>query len=231
MSLIKASQVFAFVLGLLCIVASPSIAQDAVKETKAEVTEVAAEKAADHSDSHGHGAHPTGANMSDVGEDPSEWRTEKAIATFIVFLLLLAGLYGAAWKPISEGLEKREKSIAGNIAAAEKASKEASDKLAQYEAKLAAAAQEATQIVAEARRDAEAAGQRLINEAQEEASRQRARALDEIEAAKRVALGELAERSTEVAMTLAQRIVGREVRAEDHQGFIQDMLAKLPSKN
>ncbi len=182
----------------------------------------------------GHNSHeidPTHANMTDVGEDPAEWRSEKAIATLIVFGLLLLGLTAFAWKPIAEGLEKREKSIAANIANAEKASKDAAAKLVEYEAKLAAAAQEAQQIVADARKDAEAAGQRLLTSAQEEAARQRDRAVADIESAKRVALNELAQQSTEVAMTLAQRIVGREVKAGDHQGMIQDMLKQLPSKN
>ena len=174
---------------------------------------------------------PTHSNMTDVGEDPAEWRSEKAIATLIVFGLLLLGLTAVAWKPIAEGLEKRERSIAANIRNAEQASKDAAAKLVEYEAKLAAAAQEAQRIVAEARKDAEVAGQHLLTSAQEEAARQRDRAVADIESAKRVALNELAQQSTEVAMTLAQRIVGREVKASDHQGMIQDMLKQLPSNN
>jgi len=178
-----------------------------------------------------HEIDPTHSNMTDVGEDPAEWRSEKAIATLIVFGLLLMGLTTFAWKPIAAGLEKRERSIAANIKNAEQAAKDAAAKLVEYEAKLAAAAQEAQQIVADARKDAEAAGQRLLASAQEEAARQRDRAVADIESAKRVALNELAQQSTEVAMTLAQRIVGREVKAADHQGMIQDMLKQLPSKN
>ena len=86
-------------------------------------------------------------------------------------------------------------------------------------------------MIAEARKDAEAAGQKLVAAAQEEAARQRDRAIADIEAAKRIALSELATQSTDVAMSLAQRVVGREVRAEDHQGLIQEMLGKLPSNN
>jgi len=193
-----------------------------------------AEKADAKRDDHDHAKHeidPTHANMTDEGESPAEWRSEKAIATLIVFGLLLLGLTTFAWKPIAEGLEKRERSIAANIRNAEQAAKDAAAKLVQYEAKLAAAAQEAQQIVADARKDAEAAGQRLLASAQEEAARQRDRAVAEIESAKRVALNELAQQSTEVAMTLAQRIVGREVKAGDHQGMIQDMLKQLPSNN
>jgi F-type H+-transporting ATPase subunit b len=178
-----------------------------------------------------HTKDPTTGNMTDMAEDPSEWRSEKAIATLIVFGCLLGGLMLVAWKPIKDGLDKREQMIADNIANAEKSSQVALAKLKEYEAKLTSANSEAQQILTDARKDAEATGQRLIAAAQEEAARQRERAVAEIESAKTVALNELAQKSTDVAMTLAGRIIGREVRADDHQSMIQEMLAKLPSKN
>jgi F-type H+-transporting ATPase subunit b len=202
------------------------------QEPKAEVSgaaEVAHDKA-EHSQGEHH-IDPANSNLSDSGPDPAEWRSEMSIATAIVFGVLLFFLTAYAWRPIAEGLEKREKSIAMNIKSAEDAALSAAAKLAEYEKKLAEAAQEAQRIVAEARKDAETAGQRLLATAQEEASRQRERAVAEIDSAKRVALNELAQQSTEVAVTLAQRIVGREVKANDHQGLIQDMLGKMPSKN
>ncbi|MBX3423794.1 MAG: F0F1 ATP synthase subunit B [Pirellulaceae bacterium] len=193
-----------------------------------------------HSGDHGHGSgqaaghddhDPTHVNMTDQAEDPSEWRSEMAIASLIVFGCLLAVLSAFAWKPISEGLDRREKSIANHLANAEKASQDAMAKLREYEAKLSLASSEAQQMLSDARKDAEATGQRLISSAQEEAARHRERAVAEIESAKTIALGELAQRSTDIAMSLAGRIIGREVKAADHQSLIQEMLSKLPSKN
>ena len=210
--------------------ASPAAEVSSASEVKAPADEKHAE--AGHDDKgHGHEIDPTHSNMTDAGEDPAEWRADKAIATVVVFAVLLGLLTAFAWKPIAAGLEKREKTILANIKNAEQAAKDAAAKLVEYEAKLSAAAQEAQQILADARKDAETAGQRLLTAAQEEATRQRERAVSEIDAAKRVALNELAERSTDVAMTLASRIVGREVKSGDHQGMIQDMLKQLPSKN
>ena len=183
----------------------------------------------------GHGGHeigdPTHGDASDLLYEAVDFREDMAIFTAIVFLLLVVGLYLAAWKPIMEGLEKREHTIVGNIQAAERANAEAQNLLKQYEAKLAAASEEATRMVASARKDAEAAGERIVAAAQEEAARQRERTIADIDSAKRAALSELASKSTDVAMTLAQRIVGREVKAADHQNLIQDMLAQLPSQN
>ncbi len=199
--------------------------------TSGRVSMAADEKGA--ADAHGHAAvaDPTHADASNQLYKAVDFREDMAIFTAVVFLLLLVGLYFAAWKPIMEGLEKREHTIAGNIKAAEQANADAQAKLKEYESRLAAASEEATRIVAEARKGAEAAATRIEAEAQDEAARIRERSVAEIDAAKRVALGELAAKSTDVAMALATRIVGREVKAADHQKLIQDMLAQLPSKN
>lgn len=241
-------------LAMACFVCSSVVAQDEAKTATAEVESVDAETPAEEAstsateevphDAAGtepghegddHEEHvdldPTHGNLSDPSYKVVDFRTDMAFFSAIVFLLLLAGLSAVAWKPIMVGLEKRERGISENIARAEKAASEASTRLAEYEGKLASAAEEAQRIVAEARKDAEAAGQKLIASAQEEAALQRDRAVADIEAAKRVALSELASQSTEVAMSLAQRVVGREVKAADHQGLIQDMLSNVPSKN
>jgi F-type H+-transporting ATPase subunit b len=231
----------------LALLSSASLAQDVpATSEQAEVEKVDADHAdAEHADAgHTDAAHadedhgdghvdldPTHANMRDATYKVVDFRTDMAFFSAIVFLVLLATLTTVAWKPIMQGLEKRERGIASNIANAQKASQDAMAKLAEYESKLASANQEAQQILADARKDAEATGQRLIATAQEEAVRQRERAVAEIDSAKRVALSELAEKSTDVAMTLAQRVVGREVNASDHQNLIQEMLTQLPSKN
>ncbi|MFN3190519.1 MAG: F0F1 ATP synthase subunit B [Aureliella sp.] len=189
------------------------------------------EQDGEHGDGHHVDNDPTHANMTDQTYEVIDFRTDMALFSGVVFLLLLAGLSLTAWKPIMEGLQKREESIANNIAQAEQASEDAQAKLAEYEAKLATANDEAAQIVSDARKDAEAAGQKLVAAAQEDAAKIKERATSDIESAKRVALGELADQSTAVAMSVAQRVVGREVKADDHQGLIQEMLSKLPSKN
>ncbi len=218
----------------------PPVATSAQDDAKKAVTPAAqvehaddaeAHAVGDHADAAHHDSDPTHANVSDPVYEVLDWRTDMAFFSAVVFGLLLLVLGGTAWKPIMQGLEKRERGIADNIAQAQKAATDATSKLAEYEAKLAGAAEESQRIVAEARKDAEAAGQKLIASAQEEAARSRDRAVADIESAKRVALSELASQSTDVAMSLAQRVVGREVRAEDHQGLIQEMLSKLPSQN
>ena len=213
----------------------PAAAQGAANDTL-EITDADGEAGLTDDAAHGHdnahhGPNPTNANAGNELNSLLAWQSEKALWTLVVFALTLLGLYLIAWKPITEALEKRERTIANNISDAKNASEQALARLKEYEAKLAAAAAQATEIVTQARKDAEVAGQRIVAEAQVEAARQRDRALADIDAAKQTALSEMAARSTDIAFSLARRIVGRELQPSDHQQLIQDALTRLPSKN
>lgn len=179
----------------------------------------------------GHGPEATQGNASKNLSNPLELRTDFAIFTLIVFLALMAVLYGVAWKPLMAGLELREKTIANQLADAKSASETAAAKLKEYEAKLSEAAVQAQDLVTQARKDAEAVANRIKADAQGEAARSRDRALAEIESAKQAALADLTSKSTDMAFALARRVVGRELKAEDHQKLISDAIGNLPSKN
>ena len=182
----------------------------------------------------GHGEHHQDPTVGGSGESLNNllaWQTEKAIWTALVFLIMLGLLYAVAWKPIGTALEKRERTIANNISDAKNASDQALAKLKEYESRLATASGQANEILASARKDAEVAAERIVNEAQAEGARQRDRALAEIESAKQNALSDLTAKSTDMAFSLARRVVGREVNASDHQQLIQESLKHLPSRN
>jgi len=186
---------------------------------------MASDGAHGHDDvSHGH------ANTAELN-NLLELKASKSFFSAIVFLILCCVLYAVAWKPISEGLAKREKMIADQIAEAQKASVTAAEKLKEYEAKLSDAAVQAQELVAQARRDAESVADRIKAEAQQEATRSRDRAIAEIESAKAQALSELTSRSTDIAFVLARKVVGRELNAADHQKLIADAIGNLPSRN
>jgi F-type H+-transporting ATPase subunit b len=216
---------------MLLLVVRPAFSQDKATSTEkvvAEVKEIAEEEAGH--DSHEH-HDPTHAFAGSMQANPMEWRADGAIFSLIVFLLLLAVLGVFAWKPISEGLAKREAGIAKAIDDAKKASESAAAAMKDYQAKLESAQTQAQELVTQARKDAEAAGQRIVADAQAEAARQRDRALADIETAKQAALSELASKSTDMAFSLARRVVGRELNTNDHSNLIQEALRQMPNRN
>jgi F-type H+-transporting ATPase subunit b len=215
---------------LVSVLATFSSAQ----EKKAKEEHAKGAKAAAH-DEHDDPADLSHANMSSMTSpltgltNPISFKSDMAIFTFVVFLLILAVLTKFAWKPIAHGLEARERGIAEKIEQARIAAEQATDQLRQYEAKLAAATAEAQQIVAKARQDADAAGQRLIADAQAAATKERERAVADIGVAKNQALREIAEKSVDTAIGLARNIIRREVRPGDHEQLIQDALKQFPT--
>jgi len=215
---------------MLLMVIRPAIGENKVSPdlTVAEVQEIAVEEAAH--DAHEH-HDPTHAFAGAMQANPMEWRADGAIFSLIVFLMLLAVLGIFAWKPISEGLAKREAGIAKSIEDAKKASESATAAMKDYQAKLETAQAQVQEMLSQARKDAEAAGQRIVADAQAEAARQRDRALADIETAKQAALSELAGKSTEMAFSLARRVVGRELNTNDHTNLIQEALRQMPNRN
>ncbi|MEM9646360.1 MAG: ATP synthase F0 subunit B, partial [Planctomycetota bacterium] len=92
-------------------------------------------------------------------------------------------------------------------------------------------AQQVQTMLADARNDASATGQRIVEEAKQEAARQQERALADIETAKKVAVSEIAGQTSDLAMQLARGVVGRELNPGDHSDLIRQSLEKLPSNN
>lgn len=171
------------------------------------------------------------ANAGPQLEDAGEIQTDLAIWSFVVFSILFVILWKFAWGPIAAGLDAREKSIADNIAAAEQASEEASKMIAQYEAKLAGAADEVRLLLEEARRDAEHTKQEILEEAKEGAKVERDRALREIDMATDQALKTLAESSANMAVNLAGKIIHQQLKPADHRDLIKEAVDSFPSLN
>ena len=166
-------------------------------------------------------------NASPNLDKAEEFKKDIAIYTLVVFILMIVLLRIVAWKPIIAGLDAREQKIIGAIEDARKSADEAQLRLEEYEARLAAAAQEANEIVAEGRRDAEATKDRIVAEAAEAAKAEQARAINEIELAKNAALQAVAEQSADMAVALAGKIVGRQLNPEDHSKLVRESLDSL----
>ena len=181
-------------------------------------------------DGHGHGhdnSDLSHANGSKAISDPGSLATDMGIYPLLVFILMMIALRFAAWNPIKKALEEREQGIIDHITDARRSAEKAERLLEEYEAKIAASAQEANEIVAEGRRDAEATKDRIVKEAQEAATAERDRALNDIEIAKNAALQEVAEKSADIAVALAGKIVNKELDASDHQALIKETLDNI----
>lgn len=162
-----------------------------------------------------------------ASKPPLQFRIDTLIFSLVIFAILIFVLLKYAWKPIMEGLDKREKSISGDIEGARIANEQAQAKLTAYEEKLAAAHDEAAAVIAESKQDAILAKEKIMADAAAEAQRTRDRALADIEAAKSAAVRELAESSVDSAVELAGGIVGRSLSKKDHSDLIEKSIEQF----
>jgi F-type H+-transporting ATPase subunit b len=184
-----------------------------------------------HDDGHhveiGHNA-PEGVSQADF-ESPAWFQADLALWSFAVFVLLLTLLTKFAWKPIMDGLEKREQGIADTIAATQRANQEAKQMLASYEKRLAEAADEVRAMLEEARRDADATKQTIIGEARRAADEEQTRARREIALATDEALSTIAERAGELAVSVAGKFLKEKLSGDDQQRLIRDSVSAIHS--
>jgi len=154
----------------------------------------------------------------------------QAIASLIIFGLLLVVLGKWAWRPIIEQLQKREQRIAETIKAAEDRQSQADALLDEYRKKLAAADTEAGEVLASARKEAAAAREQILQAARVEAQRIADQSNTEIEQARSVAIRDLYEQAAVLATDVAGKIIRRQLKPDDQKQMLQDALAEIKQK-
>jgi F-type H+-transporting ATPase subunit b len=145
----------------------------------------------------------------------------------IIFTILVLILYKTAWKNVLAGLKARETRIRKDIADAEATRKKAEQLLVDYNAKIADAEQRVRDILVQAGTDAEKIGTNVRMKAQQDAEEAKERATKEIEAAKRTALAEIYQQTAELATSVAEKIIKRNLKAEDQRDLVNESLDKL----
>lgn len=188
----------------------------------------AAVAAGDHGAAdHGHGGHHGHVGTEGVSVAPEEFKTDLAIWSAGIFLVLLAGLSRFAWGPIAAGLEKREAAVLQVLADAETARLRAEKMLAQHEEKLALVQDEVRAILAEARRDADHTRNQIVATAQSEADLLRKRSVEDIGRAKDAAMDELFAFMTQAVSFASEQVVGRSLKGEDHDRLVNESLVQF----
>jgi F-type H+-transporting ATPase subunit b len=205
--------VVSLTLGFLC--AGPTRAADAAKDSHSEKA----------GDSHSQGR--TGEGGSDLSMFGFENFLDLAIWTWIVFLLLFWILRRYAWKPMLEGLKKREQNIAQAIEDAEKARQETRELQATLQARINEASAKVAEMLAEGRRDVEALRQQMMADTQAEIHKERERLHREIGLARDQALQELWHHTAQLATLISSKAIRRHLSVEDHRRLVDEALAEF----
>jgi len=145
----------------------------------------------------------------------------------VSFAILLFLLKRYAFPEITEMLDARERTIAQNLDKAEQARKEAEQLLADYQAKLKAAEQQAAAMLEQARKQ----GQQLADETQrrvkEETDRALAASREEL-ARERLRLSkELREQAVDLVLAATERVIRRSLTDADSKRLVKEAIEQL----
>jgi F-type H+-transporting ATPase subunit b len=190
------------VIGTLLLVfafATPAFAQEEEHEFADEAAEECFELLAE------------GNTVDDCQEAPNPLlpETNEIIWGSLAFLVLLVGMWKWGIPAVKGMMETREERIRSDLERAEQAKSESEQVLQQYQAQLADARAEAGRIIDESRQAAERVGAEVKARAEEEAREIVARANADIALQRERALAELRTEVAELSISLAERIVGR----------------------
>jgi F-type H+-transporting ATPase subunit b len=149
------------------------------------------------------------------------------VATIVIFILLVAILGKYAWGPILSGLKAREDKIRKDIADAEETRAKAEATLRQYNDQLATAEQKVRDLLNNATTDAENLAASIRTRGQQEAEEIKDRATRDIDAAREQALTEIYEKTADLATRVAEKILRRNLNADDQRSLVNESLQEL----
>jgi F-type H+-transporting ATPase subunit b len=149
------------------------------------------------------------------------------IWTIITFLVLCSVLAKFAWKPLLNALESREKDIQSSIEDARKAKNELEQLNEEAEKIIAEARTEAQEIRSEAKASAEKVKADIRSKAEEDVKKIKEEANAQIQVEKDKAISEIRQEVVTLTMSVAEKVIGKNLSTEDNQEMIEQSIMDL----
>jgi F-type H+-transporting ATPase subunit b len=143
--------------------------------------------------------------------------------TLILFLVVKHFLFDK----INAMLEARNAEVAATYAEADEALKDASDKQKEYTERLSGAKIEAAALVSDATKKAQSRSDAILLEAKNEARATREKAITDIEREKKQTVNLIKNEISDIAVSIASKVVSKEIDASVHSKLIDDCIAEL----
>ncbi|MGC8643599.1 MAG: F0F1 ATP synthase subunit B [Isosphaeraceae bacterium] len=197
----------------------------AASQAAGQETHRQAEAEPGHAPAAGHAAEGEG----EAKANPMEIQPALAIWTVVVFVGLLWVLKRFAWGPLSQALHQREEHLEHCLLQTEKARNESEQLLAEHRRLMAQADDRIRALLDKAQKDAQASADEIIKTAQAEAEAARDRVQREISTARDQALAEIWSQTANVAVSVAGRVLSRELDENEHRRLLDLAIKELPS--
>ena len=145
----------------------------------------------------------------------------------IVFSILLLAVKHYAWGPVKEMMEKRRQKVIDDLDQAASDRKKAETLANEREAALKNSRQEATQILSDAKSNAQKTGKQIVSEAMAEASAIREKAKADAAQAETDALNEAREEVADLSVTIAEKVIAKNLSAADQKDLVDQFIKGL----
>lgn len=150
------------------------------------------------------------------------------VSTAVLFAIFVFVLAKFAWGPILKQVEEREKGIKDAVDGAEKANLEARSLLAKHQELIRQAGREREEILKKALAEAERLKADLGEKARSESAQILARAKEQVEREKNLAILELRKQVADLAIEAASKIVTSSLTPETQRKLVEDFIRNMP---
>ena len=157
--------------------------------------------------------------------------TSELLVSLVSFAVLFVVMWKFALPPITKMLDERAEKIKDSLEKAEETRVEAERLLNEYKEQLAEARLESSRVIEQGRKVAETMKDEIVAKANEERESILARAREEIQGEKRIALAELQASVADLSVAVAGRIIGTTLSASDHAALIEKYVAEVGTLN
>ena len=161
---------------------------------------------------------------------PFDINTGLIFWTVLIFLVLLAILWKAAWPAILKSVEEREQRIQKQLDEAERARAEAAKLLEEHKRLVAAARTDAQELVAKAKALAQKEREGLLAKAREDQDQMLERARREIESEKDKALLALRKEAVDLSIAAASRLIEKNLDTAANKQLVLDYLQSIEQR-
>ena len=149
------------------------------------------------------------------------------LVSFANLLILFLVLKRFLFKPVQRMFDTRKKQVDDLYAEADRNRTDAVSMKREYEAKMASAREEADGLVRSAVQTAQKRGDAIVAEASSQASHLKQKAAEEIAQEKQQMLRDVRGEISDIAVSIAGKVVERELNSQDHRDFVDEFIRNV----
>ncbi|MEF9984009.1 MAG: F0F1 ATP synthase subunit B [Oscillospiraceae bacterium] len=156
-----------------------------------------------------------------------DWTIVMQLGNTLILFLLMKKFF---FKPVKDMIDSREKEVSDIYDNAQKVQTDAEEMKQKYEKSMSTAKSEANDIVNLACKRAQTRSDEIVKEAQDKSVIILQKAEEETKLEKKRAVNEIKGEISDMAMMIAQKIVEKDINANDHEQLIQQFIDGVGDK-